>query len=122
MDLVVLSACETGLGKTAGGEGLTGLQRAFHIAGVRSCIATLWEVDDKATQEIMSRFYRNYWEKDQSKIDALRNAQLEVLRNPSLTRGKPVKTDTPVVDAAENKQQRTNPRHWAAFQLSGDWR
>ena len=125
VNLVVLSACETGLGKSAGGEGLTGLQRAFHIAGVRSCIASLWEVEDKATLEIMSRFYKYYWHDGQSKIDALRNAQLDILRDPSLTRGDLTRgTISKLKKPTGNTQasERTNPKYWAAFQLSGDWR
>lgn len=130
VDLVVLSACETGLGKTAGGEGLTGLQRAFHIAGARSCVSTLWKVDDRATQELMSRFYHYYWQLGESKIDALRNAQLDLLRDSSLTEGPrrtrapgdPVKIPKRVGEAQARRSNRSHPRYWAAFQLSGDWR
>src|SRR5262249_28102069 len=82
LELVVLSACETGLGKTAGGEGLLGLQRAFAVAGARTVIASLWSVDDKATQALMSEFYRVAWDTDTivSRAEALRRAQLSILK------------------------------------------
>lgn len=75
-DLVVLSACETGLGKVAAGEGLLGIQGAFQVSGARSTIAALWKVDDRYTEAIMARFYGNYLEKKMSKLDSLREAQL----------------------------------------------
>jgi CHAT domain-containing protein len=127
VDLVVLSACETGLGAVAGGEGLTGLQRAFQVAGARTVVASLWQVDDRATQELMTQFYTNLWVKKQSKIDALRNAQLHLLRNPvlpdgtKLTRGR-INDEKPVVPDPENSRDTTDPYFWAAWTLSGDWR
>jgi CHAT domain-containing protein len=73
--LAVLSVCETGLGDVAGGEGVFGLQRAFHLAGARNVVATLWKVDDTATAALMAVFYRELWEKGQPPIEALRRAQ-----------------------------------------------
>ncbi len=133
LELVTLSACETGLGDVAAGEGVFGLQRALHQAGARSVVSSLWKVSDKATEQLMIQFYSNLWEKKMSKVEALRQAQLWILRNPdrlaamgvrNVTRGKPRRADP---SKAKNRQTpsakpTTAPRLWAAFQLSGDWR
>jgi CHAT domain-containing protein len=100
--LVVLSACETGLGEVAGGEGILGLQRAFQVAGVRSTVASLWKVDDDATRRLMTAFYRHLWSQRQGALEALRSAQRELLREPA----GPFRS----------------PYYWGAFVLSGDWR
>ncbi len=80
VELATLSACETGLGQTAGGEGLLGLQRAFQLAGAKTTMASLWQVPDRATQALMSRFYENLWQRRMPKLEALRDAQLWLIR------------------------------------------
>ena len=119
VELAVLSACETGLGDSAGGEGLLGLQRAFQVAGAKTVVASLWKVDDDATRKLMVRFYQNLWDPKEplSKLEALREAQLWMLKE-GVKRG--------LVPADEEKKSnqatRTPPRYWAGFVLSGDWR
>jgi CHAT domain-containing protein len=118
LELAVLSACETGLGKVAGGEGILGMQRAFQAAGARSVIASLWKVDDRATRDLMADFYAAAWDtkKIVSRAEALRQAQLKMLRE-GRKRGVGLKAEK--VDA---KVGRLPPYYWAAFVLSGDWR
>jgi CHAT domain-containing protein/Tfp pilus assembly protein PilF len=125
VELTVLSACETGLGEEAGGEGLLGIQRAFQIAGVRTTIATLWKVDDEMTQRLMMSFYRNAWEGKQPYLEALRNAQLEILKElrgdgGDLVENEPLRAADAPEDAG--RASRGSPYYWAAFTLSGDWR
>jgi CHAT domain-containing protein len=125
VELATLSACETGLGEAAGGEGLLGLQRAFQVAGARSVVAGLWKVPDRATQVLMARFYDNLWQKNMGKIEALREAQRWMLReaskSPEMLRGL-----TRGLDFAEDQRPQPDrplaPFFWAAFILSGDWR
>jgi hypothetical protein len=96
----VLSACATGLGDVAGGEGVFGLQRAFHQAGARTVVASLWQVDDEAARQVLTRFYENLWRKGLGPLAALRQAQLAHLR--------------------EGPADSSHPRYWAAWVLSGD--
>ena len=121
VELVVLSACETGLGQTAGGEGLLGLQRAFGAAGAKTVIASLWAVPDEATRDLMERFYSNLWNKRMGKLEALREAQLWMLRGrdaQSVGRLRGLAAEDDDLPAAQG----VPPRYWAAFVLSGDWR
>lgn len=97
-DLVVLSACQTGLGKELSGEGLIGLTRAFQYAGAHSVVASLWSVDDRRTADLMRRFYTSL-RGGASKDVALQTAQREMIRSTA-----------------------SHPFYWAAFTLSGDWR
>ena len=76
--LVVLSGCETGLGKLSSGDEFVGLTRAFIYAGTPSVMASLWKVDDGSTAHLMSNFYKNL--KSMTKVEALRQAQLELIR------------------------------------------
>lgn len=99
-DLVVLSGCETALGKDVRGEGLIGLTRGFMYAGAPRVVSSLWTVDDAATAALMARFYRGMLSEGLSPAAALRAAQIDISRE---TRWR-------------------SPYYWAAFQLHGDWR
>ena len=79
-DLVVLSACETGLGKEIKGEGLMSLTRAFMYAGAPSVMVSLWNVNDETAADLMIRFYRHL-QSGKTKSEALRQAQLETIRD-----------------------------------------
>ncbi len=96
-DLVVLSGCRTGLGREVSGEGLVGLTRAFQYAGARSVLASLWNVEDRRTTQLMRHFYDRLAKGD-SKDQALQAAQLALLRTGA------------------------SPFYWAGFALNGDWR
>jgi CHAT domain-containing protein len=99
-DLVVLSACRTALGHEIKGEGLIGLTRGFLYAGAPRVVATLWEVDDRATAEAMKLFYEGLLARGERPAQALRSAQIALWR----TKGWNV------------------PYYWAAFTLEGEWR
>jgi CHAT domain-containing protein/Tfp pilus assembly protein PilF len=111
-DLVVLSACETGIGEIRGGEGIIGLTRAFQYAGARSVLASLWRVEDEATAELMQRFYRHL-RAGKAKDEALRAAQLELIRRP---------LRVPNGRGGWTERNAAAPYFWAALQLVGDGR
>jgi tetratricopeptide (TPR) repeat protein/CHAT domain-containing protein len=134
-ELVVLSACETGLGEGIYGQGVFGLQRAFLAAGARAVLASLWKVDDAATSVLMEQFYVNLWVKKMPKLEALRQAQLAVLNDPMLVKARRAELakrgigETPeklpaggILSAPSSRQARSDPSLWAAFVLSGDGR
>jgi CHAT domain-containing protein/Tfp pilus assembly protein PilF len=110
-DLVVLSACESGLGQELGTEGLIGLTRAFQYAGARSVVASLWSVADQTTAELMIRFYRHLRD-GLPKDEALRAAQIELIRGP---------IEVTDADGRKVRIDASAPYYWAAFQIFGDW-
>ena len=100
VDLVVLSACRTGLGKDVLGEGLIGLTRGFMFAGASSVVSSLWKVDDEATSELMKHFYTNMLQKNMRPAEALRAAQNTLRQVP----------------------QWQSPHFWAGFTLQGEFK
>ncbi len=98
--LVVLSACETGLGDIANGEGVYGLRRSFALAGAETQLMSLWQVDDYGTQSLMAQYYKNLTT-SMGRSEALREVQLEMIKSD---------------------EKYSHPYYWAAFILAGDWR
>ena len=99
-DLVVLSACQTALGKEISGEGLVGLTRGFMYAGAPRVVASLWQVSDVATAELMKRFYAGMLKRRLAPAAALRAAQRQMSSDPRWA----------------------SPYFWAGFVLQGDWK
>ncbi len=99
-ELVVLSACQTGLGKEVKGEGLVGLTRGFMYAGAARVVVSLWNVNDKATADLMTRFYEKMLQQGERPAAALRAAQVEMWK----------------------QKQWHSPYYWAAFTMQGEWR
>jgi len=99
-DLVVLSACQTGLGQNIQGEGMVGLTRGFMYAGAKRVVVSLWSVDDEGTAALMSSFYQKMLQKGLTPAAALRAAQLEMWK----------------------QEKWKSPYYWAAFTLQGEWR
>jgi CHAT domain-containing protein/lipopolysaccharide biosynthesis regulator YciM len=141
VELAVLSACDTGRGKEAAGEGVLGLQRSFQAAGARSLVISLWSVNDAATSVLMEEFYTNLWANKMSKLKALQEAQRTVLRHPdrvakrarklhellakrgvseTLLRSRGIAKQAKNLPLGVKGQQRSHPALWAAFVLSGD--
>lgn len=99
-EMVTLSACETGLGKLTKGEGLVSLTRGFMYAGAARVVVSLWSVNDRATAELMTKFYRRVLIEGERPAAALRAAQIEMWRD----------------------KRWEAPYYWAAFTLQGEWR
>ena len=99
-DLVVLSACQTALGKEIKGEGLVGLTRGFMYAGAERIVASLWQVDDQATAQLMRHFYHGMLKENLRPAAALRAAQIEMSRC----------------------SRWSSPYYWAGFVIQGEWR
>ncbi|MEW6265782.1 MAG: CHAT domain-containing tetratricopeptide repeat protein [Thermodesulfobacteriota bacterium] len=102
VELVVLSACDTGVGEVRAGEGVYGLRRAFMQAGIQGLIMSLWSVPDQETQELMIEFYRNLVEKRMTRRQALRQASLKQM------------------DITRKRYGAANPLFWGAFVYLGE--
>jgi CHAT domain-containing protein len=99
-DLVVLSACRTALGKEIKGEGLVGLTRGFMYAGAPRVVASIWDIRDDATAELMKRFYQGMFREGLRPAEVLRAAQISIWKEPRWKA----------------------PYYWAGFVLQGEWK
>ncbi len=100
----MLSACDTGLGQLRAGEGVFGLRRAFQVAGARTVVMSLWQVEDRSARVWMRALYEGRLVQGLDTADAVREASLSVLRD------------------RRARQQSTHPFYWAGFVAAGDWR
>lgn len=116
--LVVLSACETGLGDVVNGAGVYGLRRALVLAGSETQVMSLWQVDDVATRDLMSDYYARL-QRGEGRAEAMRQTQLGMLRGKTQTRVKGTRTRR---QTAADIPGQAHPFYWAAFISSGDWR
>jgi CHAT domain-containing protein len=97
-ELVVLSACDTGIGDVQNGEGVYGLRRALILAGAQTSVTSLWKVSDDATRKLMTDYYQRLLN-GEGRAAALRHAQLKVLSDPDFS----------------------HPYYWAGFVSAGNW-
>lgn len=116
--LVVLSACETGLGEVKNGEGVYGLRRALVLAGSESQVISLWQVSDEATRDLMVAFYKKL-QAGEGRTAALSAVQLEMLRSNNQTQAG---NGRGLTLGSGSKKDRSHPFFWASFIQSGDWR
>lgn len=119
--LVVLSACETGLGGVRNGEGVYGLRRALVLAGSETQVISLWKVSDAGTRDLMTAYYTRLG-RGEGRAEALRQVQLEMLGGRLLPKVSSMKRET--IDDTEKTAPKDyrHPYYWAAFIQSGDWR
>jgi CHAT domain-containing protein/tetratricopeptide (TPR) repeat protein len=103
VDWAVLSACDTGVGEIKVGEGVFGLRRAFQVAGAKTVIMSLWQVEDEMTRQWMGSLYREHFLSGKDTAESVRAASLQVLRK------------------RRAKHQSTHPFYWGAFIAAGDW-
>ena len=122
--LVVLSACETGLGDVKNGEGVYGLRRALVLAGSETQVMSLWKVSDAGTRDLMVAYYTRL-QRGESRTEAMRQVQLAMLRGDLLpgSGNKQLNLrDTVDTDELARAKDYRHPYYWAAFIASGDWR
>ena len=99
-ELVVLSACETGIGEEIRGEGLVSLTRGFMYAGAKRVVVSLWSVEDNSTSELMQSYYQKMLETGKNPVEAMRETQLEMFIS----------------------EERKAPYYWAPFVVQGEWK